>query len=102
MRIRLALALLASLLLCAAARAEDAAQPLPAGPVMRGSNKTLESQAGGHEDLLVFKGTLLFNEFVYRSVLKIPPNAEATSQTAKSIAADLAFFLRDAGYDLAK
>jgi hypothetical protein len=94
-------ALLASLLTCATARADEVQAP-PSAPVLRGSNLTLERDAPGQHDLLVFKGTLLFNEFVYRSVLRVPPNAEATPQTAKALAAELAVFLRDAGYDLAK
>ena len=54
------------------------------------------------QELLVFKGTVLLNEFVYRAVLRLPPDATATPETARWVVGQIAGFLRDAGYDLAK
>ena len=76
-----------------AARAEDA-------PVLRGSNADVQA-APAHE-LLVFKGSRLFNEFVYRAVIMLPPDAKADAQTARLVATEIASFLREAGYELAK
>src|SRR5512142_438013 len=80
------------LLLALGARAEE--------PVLRGSNADVV--AAQARDLLVFKGSLLFNEFVYRAVISLPPEAAADSKTAHIVAAEIAAFLREAGYDLAK
>ncbi len=85
-----------------AAAAQAASEPAPPAriePVITGSSS---SATAAQQDLLVFKGTRLLNEFVYRAVLRLPPEAKATPPTARTIAATLATFLRDAGYDLAK
>ena len=84
--------LLVLLLLALGARAEE--------PVLRGSNADVV--AAQARDLLVFKGSLLFNEFVYRAVISLPPQAAADTKTAHIVAAEIAAFLREAGYDLAK
>ena len=52
------------------------ASGVPAGdasgvPVLAGSGSAFAVSAGPRE-LVVFKGTLLLNEFVYRAVLKLP------------------------------
>ncbi len=90
----------AALLLCAAAHAEAAASDLPPAPVLSGTNATIPPP--DEHELLVFKGTLLLNEFVYRTVLSLPPDSTATPATAHKVARELASFLRDAGYVLAK
>ena len=102
-------AAVAILLVAAAARADrpgggDPLLPGPpqaaaAGPVISGSSAP---ESAAQQDLLVFKGAQLLNEFVYRAVLKLPPDAKATPQVARTAAETLAAFLRDAGYDLAK
>ena len=51
--------------------------------------------------LLVFRGNVLFDEMVYRSVLQLPDTAGANDGQALAIAATLRSFLRRAGYDLA-
>lgn len=77
------------------------ASPAGAGrPVLRGSSTA--SMGPLAQDLLVFKGTLLLNEFVYRAVLRMPPDARATPQVARWVVGEIAGFLREAGYDLAK
>ena len=72
----------------------------PAAPVISGSGGAAVEVAEV-PDLVVFKGTQLLNEFVYRAMLKLPPDAAATPQTARLVAEQLAVFLREAGYDLA-
>jgi len=69
-------------------------------PVLVGSSATPEPPQ--RHDLVVFKGTLLFNEHVYRALLRLPASASATQETARDVAAQLAHFLAEAGYDLAK
>ena len=86
------------MLLALSARAEEA--PPAEGPVLRGSNKDAVTTAG--HDLLLFKGSLLFNEFVYRAVIALPPEATADKRTARLVATEIASFLREAGYELAK
>jgi hypothetical protein len=100
----------------AAARAQDVPAPValpdaaaeaaaaervkaPPTPVMAGSSTAVRDT--GHE-LIVFKGTLLLNEFIYRAVLGVPKDAAAVPETAKLVAEKLTTFLRDAGYELAK
>ena len=68
-------------------------------PVLTGSSA---SEKAPQDELLVFKGTLLLNEFVYRTVLKLPQGAKANRETARRVTTELATFLRDAGYELAK
>ena len=70
------------------------------GPVLRRSN--IDVTAAPAKDLLVFKGTTLLNEFIYRAVLKLPPRAAANAETAHLVAAQATDFLREAGYELAK
>ena len=72
----------------------------PIAPVMTGSGGTAIDAAEAPE-LLLFKGSLLLNEFVYRAVLKLPPEAAANHETARLVAEQLAAFLRESGYDLA-
>jgi hypothetical protein len=69
-------------------------------PVMMGSSAIVKGDAP--RELIVFKGTLLLNEFIYRAVLGVPKDAAAVPETAKLVAEKLTAFLRDAGYDLAK
>ena len=93
---------LAALALAAAAAIGASAGEVPReAPVLSGSGSAFAVSAAPRE-LVIFKGTLLLNEFVYRAVLKLPADAQATPQTARSIAVTLAGFLGDAGYDLAK
>ena len=112
---RPALAFFVALALCGAVRAAErpgvpAVPPDPAelgkapleAPVLRGSNETVADESAANLELITFKGTLLLNEFIYRAVLKLPKNATATPRMARRVAADLAVFLRDAGYELAK
>lgn len=101
---RAASTLLATLALCSSALAAGSSAPdEPAdAPVFTGSSTNVGADAPAPPDLVVFKGTLLLNEFIYRAVLKLPKDTEATPQTAKVIAAELASFLGEAGYDLAK
>ncbi len=94
MRLRIALAIAA---LAAAARA---AEPGGRGAPVLSGNNTTAVQAHGQE-LLTFRGAQLLNEFVYRAVLKLPEGASATQETAREVAAQLAVFLREAGYELA-
>ena len=78
------------------------APPAPAdAPVIARTNLDLAA-AGSVTPLLVFKGATLLNEFVYRAILKLPEGATATPQTARMVVAQLAAFLAEAGYDLAK
>jgi hypothetical protein len=80
--------------------AASAPAPGKVEPVMTGSSAI--AAAVSAPDLVIFKGTRLLNEFVYRAILRLPPDATATPLFARSIATTLAAFLRDAGYDLAK
>src|SRR4051794_24942009 len=82
----------------AGARAGPSPAP-PAAPVFAGSNAAAPDAP---RELLVFKGTVLLNEYVYRAVLGVPRDAAAVPETARLVAEKLAGFLRDAGYDLAK
>lgn len=75
-------------------------EPVRIEPVITGSSATATASAS--QDLVIFKGTRLLSEFVYRAVLQLPADATATPAMARSIATTLAAFLRDAGYDLAK
>jgi hypothetical protein len=84
--------LIAVLLALAAGAEKDA-------PVLRGSSKDASVQ---HQDLLVFKGASLLNEFVYRAIIRLPPDAAPNPATARLVASEVAGFLREAGYDLAK
>ena len=81
----------------------SASPPAPAAdaPVIARTNLDLAS-SGNVTPLLVFKGTTLLNEFVYRAILKLPEGATATPQTARTVVEQLAAFLAEAGYDLAK
>ena len=96
-----ALTLLALWLAAGAVQAGRHLEKPPSAPVLSGSGTTAATESEPPE-LLVFKGTLLLNEFIYRAVLKLPPDAKATPQVARTVAEELAAFLRDAGYDLAK
>jgi hypothetical protein len=71
------------------------------GPVLSRTNEEL-AEVSAVSDLLVFKGMTLLNEFVYRTVVHLPEGAQATPQTAKLVVQQIATFLGDAGYDLAK
>ena len=51
--------------------------------------------------LVEFRGNVLFDELVYRSVLQLPETAGATAAEARAVAFKLRSFLRGAGYDLA-
>src|SRR5437763_12835006 len=51
--------------------------------------------------LVEFRGNVLFDELLYRSVLDLPESARATPAEARSASAKLRGFLRRAGYDLA-
>ena len=51
--------------------------------------------------LVEFHGNVLFDEFLYRSVLDLPESARATPAEARAASAKLLGFLRRAGYDLA-
>jgi hypothetical protein len=93
-------ALALSLCLCASARAEGPATSAD-GPLLSGTSATRDAAAAAHQ-LLVFKGTLLLNEFIYRAVMGLPQDATASPETSKLVAATLANFLREAGYELAK
>jgi hypothetical protein len=70
-------------------------------PVLVVTKEALEQQQPA-ADLLTFKGTVLINEFVYRTKLKLPPDAAADAKTAHLVAEELAAFLLDSGFDLAK
>src|SRR5207237_4377723 len=48
-----------------------------------------------------FRGNVLFNEFLYRSLLDLPKNSLPDLATARLVARRLARFLHDAGYVLA-
>jgi len=91
-----------ALALAFAARAElpFAEGAPPDAPVLSGSSATLSVEA--QAQLLTFKGTTLLNEFVYRALLQLPGDAAANPQTAREVAEQLATFLREAGYELAK
>ena len=68
-------------------------------PMISGSNSTgAEPEL---DPLLVFHGANLLNEFVYRAVIRLPPDAGPTQETARLVAGQLATFLGEAGYDLA-
>lgn len=97
--------LLAALALAAAARAGEPqiSEGPPIEPVLRVSSGAItDAPPPPSTDLLVFKGATILNEYVYRALLKLPPDAVATPETARQVAATLAGFLRDAGYDLAR
>ena len=113
MNARRAFAFTALLLIGAAVRAAEkptgppdadsdkpAVRPVEA-PVLTGTNVLLDAAPVAHE-LVTFKGTLLLNEFIYRAVLQLPKGARATPETARRVRRDLANFLLDAGYVLAK
>jgi hypothetical protein len=68
-------------------------------PVLSGTNAT--GAEPERDPLLVFHGTQLLNEFVYRAVLRLPPDAGPNVETARRVAGQLAVFLGDAGYELA-
>ena len=51
--------------------------------------------------LVEFRGNVLFDELVYRSVLELPESASATAADALAASAKLRSFLLRAGYDLA-
>jgi len=86
-------------LLAALSAAAEEATPKD-GPVLRGSSA--DATAAANQDLLVFKGSTLFNEFVYRAVINLPPDSAANPPTARLVATEIAAFLREAGYELAK
>ena len=80
MNVRRAFACLALVSLCGAARAAErptgppdadpdkpAARPAEA-PVLTGTNTAVDAAPPAH-DLVVFKGTLLLNEFIYRVLI---------------------------------
>src|SRR5258708_13665230 len=77
-------ALLAAVL-SAAAQAADRD-----GPVLSGTNQTAAQVRG--EQLLVFRGTQLLNEFVYRAVVKLPEGAEPSHHPAPRVATQPATF----------
>jgi len=68
-------------------------------PVLTGTNAT--GAEPERDSLLVFHGTQLLNEFVYRAVLRLPADAGPNVETARQVAGQLAVFLGDAGYELA-
>ena len=70
-------------------------------PVLVVTKEALEQQQPA-PDLLTFKGTVLINQFVYRAQLELPPDAAADAKTAHLVAEQLAAFLLDSGFDLAK
>jgi hypothetical protein len=88
------------LLSALAARADhdDAHSP---GPVLSRTNEEL-AEVQNASDLLVFKGRTLLNEFVYRTIVHLPEGAQATPATAKLVVQQIAAFLAESGYDLAK
>jgi hypothetical protein len=51
--------------------------------------------------LVEFRGNVLFDELLYRSVLDLPKSARATPAEAQAVSAKLQGFLRRAGCDLA-
>ena len=51
--------------------------------------------------LVEFRGNVLFDDFLYRSVLDLPESARATPAEAQAVSAKLLGFLQRAGYDLA-
>jgi hypothetical protein len=50
--------------------------------------------------LVEFRGNVLFDELLYRSVLDLPDSARATPAEARAVSAKLLGLLRRAGYDL--
>ena len=62
--------------------------------------EVLARAAGADHPLVVFRGNLLFSDFVYRSLLDLPSDARATPAAARAAAKRLRMFLRSAGYDL--
>jgi hypothetical protein len=88
-----------ALVLLAALSAGAEAPATKDGPVLRGSSNEVTVVG---RDLLVFKGTTLLNEFVYRAVIRLPVGAGPNQETAHLVAAEVAGFLREAGYELAK
>ena len=65
----------------AGARAGPSPEP-PAAPVFAGSNAAAPDAP---RELLVFKGTVLLNEYVYRAVLGVPRDAAAVPETARLV-----------------
>jgi len=61
----------------------------------------LGAASAAASDLVVFRGNVLFDELVYRSVLQLPENTRATDANARAASAKLRGFLLRAGYDLA-
>ncbi len=51
--------------------------------------------------LVQFRGNVLFDELLYRSVVDLPANARATPAEARAVSMKLQGFLHRAGYDLA-
>lgn len=51
--------------------------------------------------LVKFRGNVLFDEVIYKSVLDLPESARATPAEARAVSTNLLGFLRRAGYDLA-
>lgn len=92
-----ALASVAALCPPAGVRADE---PARAAPILTGSSTG--PAAPVRSELVVFKSTIVLNEFVYRGLLHLPPDARATPELAHAVADELATFLRDAGYLLAK
>lgn len=80
--------------------ADPQRQERPEQPLLTGK-PSAAGPAREPRDLLVFKSTVLFNEFVYRALLNVPRSAKATPELARRLAGRLATFLREAGYELA-
>ncbi len=106
--------LLCGLLAGTAVRASPA--PAPEAPDARAISRSVATEADGprgqalkvevvagdadSERLLVFRGNILFSDYVYRSLLQLPGGARATRADADAVATRLRSFLRLAGYDL--
>jgi hypothetical protein len=91
----------AAVLLASGAAQADHHDAHSEGPVLSRTNEELAEAQNG-PDILVFKGRTLLNEFVYRTVIHLPEGAPATAATAKLVVQQIASFLGEAGYDLAK
>lgn len=95
-----------ALALQGAARAEDTPPAdtgraaRPEQPLITG-RPAVGAKAPEQRDVLVFKSTVLLNEFVYRAFLGVPKTAKATPELARKLAGRLAAFLLAAGYELA-